>query len=51
MGGAPGETGRNEVRRNSGLVETLPGCAQVDLAAGEAVTIVTPTGGGWGRAD
>ncbi len=49
-GGAAGECGRNLVRRNDGRVETLAGCDQTRLEAGEAVTIVTPTGGGWGRA-
>ena len=47
-GGAPGELGRNLVRRLDGRIETLGGCDQTVLEAGEAVTIVTPTGGGWG---
>lgn len=47
-GGLPGETGRNLVRRLDGQVEQLPGCAAVALAAGEAITIITPTGGGFG---
>jgi 5-oxoprolinase (ATP-hydrolysing) len=51
MGGDPGELGRNSVRRNDGRIETLPGCAEVRVEPGEAVEIVTPTGGGWGRAD
>jgi len=50
MGGAPGELGRNWIRRNDGRIEILPGCAQTEVAAGEAVEIVTPTGGGWGAA-
>ncbi|MFN4283160.1 MAG: hydantoinase B/oxoprolinase family protein [Alphaproteobacteria bacterium] len=49
-GGEPGEAGRNLVRRLDGRVETLPGCAQTSVAPGEAVTIVTPTGGGYGKA-
>ncbi len=49
MGGAPGELGRNAIRRNDGRVEILPGCAQTEVEAGEAVEIVTPTGGGWGE--
>jgi 5-oxoprolinase (ATP-hydrolysing) len=48
-GGEPGEPGRNTVRRNDGRREELPGCAQTTLEAGEAIEIVTPTGGGWGR--
>ena len=50
-GGAPGELGRNFVRRNDGRREELEGCAQTALEAGEAIEIVTPTGGGWGRKD
>jgi 5-oxoprolinase (ATP-hydrolysing) len=49
-GGAPGEVGRNSVRRRSGRVETLSGCDQAVLEAGDAVTVVTPTGGGFGHA-
>jgi len=48
-GGEPGELGRNVVRRNDGRREELPGCAQTVLEAGEAIEIVTPTGGGWGK--
>ena len=47
-GGEPGETGRNSVRRNDGRIEELKGCDQTVLDAGEAVTIATPTGGGYG---
>jgi 5-oxoprolinase (ATP-hydrolysing) len=49
-GGEPGELGRTEVRRLSGNVEVLEGADQTVLQAGEAVTVVTPTGGGYGRA-
>ena len=48
MGGEPGELGRNSIRRNDGRIEILPGCAQTEVEAGEAIEIVTPTGGGWG---
>ncbi|OCP00001.1 MULTISPECIES: hydantoinase B/oxoprolinase family protein [unclassified Ensifer] len=48
-GGSPGELGRNIVRRNDGRTEELPGCAHTVLEAGEAFTVVTPTGGGYGR--
>ena len=51
MGGSEGELGRNAVRRKDGRVEILPGCAQTNVDAGEAIEIVTPTGGGWGRAE
>jgi 5-oxoprolinase (ATP-hydrolysing) len=46
-GGEPGELGSNLVRR-SGEIETLKGCDSTTLNAGDAVTIVTPTGGGFG---
>ena len=47
-GGHPGQLGRNLVRREDGRTEQLAGCARTHLAAGEAITIVTPTGGGYG---
>ena len=47
-GGDPGEVGRNLVRRLDGRVETLGACDQTVLEPGEAVTVVTPTGGGYG---
>ncbi len=49
-GGEPGELGRNAIRRNDGRIEILPGCAQTEVEAGEAIEIITPTGGGWGKA-
>ncbi|MDX0452004.1 5-oxoprolinase [Sinorhizobium medicae] len=49
-GGEPGEPGRNYVRRNDGGIEELPGSAHTVLEAGEAFTVVTPTGGGYGKA-
>ncbi len=48
--GEPGELGRNVVRRADGRVEMLGGCDQTVLEAGDAITIVTPTGGGYGPA-
>jgi 5-oxoprolinase (ATP-hydrolysing) len=50
-GGEPGEVGRNRVRRLDGRVETLGGCDQTTIQAGEAVTIITPTGGGYGAVE
>ena len=47
-GGEPGECGRNLVRRADGRIEELPGCAETVLEVGEAITVVTPTGGGYG---
>jgi 5-oxoprolinase (ATP-hydrolysing) len=48
-GGEPGELGRNIARRLDGSRETLQGCDQTTLEAGEAIEIATPTGGGWGK--
>ena len=49
-GGAPGELGRTLVRRRDGRIETLRGCDHTVIEAGESVTVVTPTGGGYGPA-
>ncbi|RUX10972.1 5-oxoprolinase, partial [Mesorhizobium sp. M2A.F.Ca.ET.042.01.1.1] len=49
-GGDAGQKGRNLVRRLNGGIEELAGCAETILAVGEAITIVTPTGGGFGGA-
>jgi 5-oxoprolinase (ATP-hydrolysing) len=47
-GGAPGQAGDNSVRRADGSIERLEGCDETVLAPGEAIVIVTPTGGGFG---
>jgi len=49
-GGEPGEVGRTYVRRLDGRIDELKGCDQTVLEAGEAVTVITPTGGGYGAA-
>ncbi|MTH96787.1 hydantoinase B/oxoprolinase family protein [Roseibium sp. RKSG952] len=49
-GGADGSVGRTEVRRLDGSTDVLEGCDQTVLEAGEAVTVITPTAGGWGAA-
>jgi 5-oxoprolinase (ATP-hydrolysing) len=48
-GGAPGQVGRNTVERNDGVVERLPGTAQVTMQPGDVFVIETPGGGGWGE--
>jgi 5-oxoprolinase (ATP-hydrolysing) len=48
-GGEAGQTGRNEVRRKDGSVDVLGNCDQTVLEAGEAFTVITPTGGGFGK--
>jgi len=50
-GGEAGRLGRNSVRRRDSHVEPLAGCDQTVLEAGEAITVVTPTGGGFGAPD
>jgi 5-oxoprolinase (ATP-hydrolysing) len=50
-GGEPGECGRNLVRRNDGRIEELGGCDLTVLEPGEAITVMTPTGGGYGKAE
>ena len=50
-GGAPGQVGRNVVRRRNGEMEELAGCAETVLQPDDAITIVTPTGGGYARPD
>ncbi len=48
-GGEVGELGHNYLRHADGRREELAGCTQTALEAGEAIEIVTPTGGGWGK--
>ncbi len=48
-GGEAGEIGVNRVRRTDGSVEVLSGAAHTVLEPGEAFTVSTPTGGGWGE--
>jgi 5-oxoprolinase (ATP-hydrolysing) len=47
-GGEPGALGENWVRRADGRLERLDGCAHTQVGPGDAVIIVTPTGGGYG---
>jgi len=49
QGGGAGEVGRTEVRRLSGKVAPLKACDQTVLEPGEAVTVITPTAGGFGK--
>jgi 5-oxoprolinase (ATP-hydrolysing) len=48
QGGASGAVGEQMVERADGRIETLPGSAQAELAAGDAFIIHTPGGGGFG---
>ncbi|MDX8519365.1 hydantoinase B/oxoprolinase family protein [Mesorhizobium dulcispinae] len=49
-GGGDGEAGSTRVRRNDGSVDVLKACDQTTLDVGEAVTVITPTPGGFGKA-
>ena len=51
FGGGAGELGRNLVRRNGGAIEEFGGSCQAVLEPGEAITVVTPTGGGFEAVD
>jgi 5-oxoprolinase (ATP-hydrolysing) len=48
-GGSSGEMGQTFIKRLDGSLEELPGCAQTQLKAGECVTVITPTAGGFGK--
>lgn len=49
-GGQSGATGRNLLVRADGSCEDLGGTAVREVAAGDALQIETPGGGGWGEA-
>ncbi|WP_370283776.1 hydantoinase B/oxoprolinase family protein [Pseudooceanicola sp.] len=49
-GGAPGATGENAVLRGDGTREVVPGNSESALSAGDAFEMLTPGGGGWGKA-
>lgn len=48
-GGGDGRVGVTSVRRLDGRIEILRASDQTVLEAGEAVTVVTPTAGGFGN--
>lgn len=48
-GGEPGACGRQRIHRRDGMIEELVGVAAVHAAAGDAIEIETPGGGGWGE--
>ena len=47
-GGEPGLAGRQRLLAGSGAARELPGCFSIRVAAGEAIEIETPGGGGFG---
>jgi N-methylhydantoinase B len=46
-GGRPGTKGRNLLVRQ-GIEQELPGKVEIQIAAGDRLTLYTPGGGGWG---
>jgi 5-oxoprolinase (ATP-hydrolysing) len=48
-GGQAGEVGENAVRRRDGSIDQLAACDATVLDAGDAITIRTPTAGGYGK--
>ncbi|MGI3210477.1 hydantoinase B/oxoprolinase family protein [Roseovarius tibetensis] len=48
-GGGAGRAGRTVVHHLDGRDEVLDACAQTQLAAGETITVTTPTAGGYGK--
>jgi 5-oxoprolinase (ATP-hydrolysing) len=47
-GGDAGAVGQQRVERADGRIEPIAGCDQAELAAGDAIVIETPGGGGYG---
>jgi 5-oxoprolinase (ATP-hydrolysing) len=50
-GGCDGEVGSTKVRRRDGSLQALRNCDHVQLTAGDAVIVTTPTSGGYGQPD
>jgi 5-oxoprolinase (ATP-hydrolysing) len=50
QGGSPGKVGKTSVLRKDGSIEVLQSCDQREVAAGDAILVETPGGGGWGGA-
>lgn len=50
-GGDDGQPGSNELTRRSGQIEQLPGICEIEVVAGDMLTIQTPGGGGFGPPD
>ncbi|MDD5392846.1 MAG: hydantoinase B/oxoprolinase family protein [Thiothrix sp.] len=48
-GGRHGQCGVNRVLRNDGYLQTLEGIAQIEVDAGDVLTVATPGGGGFGQ--
>jgi N-methylhydantoinase B len=49
-GGEPGAVGEDWLIRQGSAPERLPGKVTIDVGAGDRLRVLTPGGGGWGRA-
>jgi 5-oxoprolinase (ATP-hydrolysing) len=47
-GGQPGQIGVNKIFNNDGTGRDIGGNAHQSVGPGDAIEIITPTGGGWG---
>jgi 5-oxoprolinase (ATP-hydrolysing) len=47
-GGGSGQVGENSLERSDGTIVPLPGTVQIEVEAGDILTIKTPGGGGFG---
>jgi 5-oxoprolinase (ATP-hydrolysing) len=50
-GGEAGRLGRNWLTKPNGEQQDLAGCEHTAIAAGDSISIQSPTGGGFGKAD
>jgi 5-oxoprolinase (ATP-hydrolysing) len=50
-GGNAGKTGEQFVRYSNGTMETIDGIVTLNLRTGDTLTILTPGGGGYGKAE
>ena len=50
-GGDAGKVGKTSILRNDGSVEVLSSSDRRDVAAGDAIVVETPGGGGWGKSE
>ncbi|MDA1014309.1 MAG: hydantoinase B/oxoprolinase family protein [Planctomycetota bacterium] len=48
-GGGDGQVGHTQIRRQNGRIEELNHCDQTSVSAGDAVIVITPTPGGFGK--
>ncbi|MFZ1905418.1 MAG: hydantoinase B/oxoprolinase family protein, partial [Steroidobacteraceae bacterium] len=51
VGGEPGARGAAHIRRAGGTIEQLGATAHFEVAAGDELTVLTPGGGGFGKAE